>query len=637
MTEFPFCRRTALAVFLGAACLWVLNHPLLSIDNHDARIYSILALHWLTPEAYARDPFFMFGSQDSYSLFSPLYGYLIQRLGMTVAAAVVFLVGGLIWCCAAMALAWGLGLSRWVAAMSIFATVTLCLNYSPNGATFLLNEGFATARSIALPLSGLALAICLHRRTWVASLLAFAATLLHPLIGIWALAVTLLWPLSWRRRWLLCMLACTFLMGLMLAEIGPFARFDAEWGHLLRTHTWDVFVAEHFRWREYGLQLLLLLVVGFHTRQTQAGHLYWLVALVGLTSLSFSIFASWLWPSMLVIQAQLWRGMWLAVYLMPFALCHLLMLLVPILRPVKGNTPWALMAVLAVVFMFKDQLLYMLLLWCAGILLVHWGVCTTCLLDARARIKALIASRWLPLLTMGLLFLAIPSVLVELDLLDGTVPVALSMPPQLAGLLLHGGAGLGFALLAWGIVRYGSRWGVSAGLALLLIMLFMHWDMRNARDRAWEQHAAFGRNDRMSALIKPGDVVLWDGRMPLQAWYELRTAHYASPIQAIGIVFSREKTYELLARVARVRAAYIHEQGEAVVSYDGLHAFAFWSPTGVGIPMLCQDSALDWVVTQPVGPPAISGAIAIPDDTGEAGAFFYLFRCSDYRAEKHVG
>lgn len=622
-----------LAVFLAAFLLWVLNHPMLSIDNHDARIYSILALHWLTPDAYARDPFFLFGSQDSYSLFSPIYGLLIREFGLTIAAGLILLTGGLLWCLAALFMAKGLALSRWTAAIAVLASAVLSINYSPNGQTFVLNEGFATARSIAFPLGALALAACLRGRLLPAGLFAASASLIHPLIGIWALGGVLVWHLSARQITALLGAAILLLLALMLAEVGPFARFDTEWEHLLRTHTWDVFVAEpsQMRWHDYLLMVLALYAASLHAGAAMAGRLYRRALLIAVMALLAAMFASLAWPSRIVIQAQLWRGMWLAAYLMPFALCHLLMLSMAFLRPVDGKWPWASIAFLTVLFMLRDAFLYVLLFWCLSLLFLRHSSGGNYLYRFFQRVQAFTAMPWMPFLATGLLVVALPNFWAELGLLGGVSVLELPIPLQLFGLIFYGGAGFGFALMAWLLVRYGHKSAAAMLLLFLLVFAFGHWDMRNERDRQWEAYAAFGRNDVLTEHIKPGEVVLWDERLPLNAWYELRTAHYASPAQAIGIVFSREKTFELLTRVAHIRAAYAHEHGTIAISQVEPHAFAFRAPAGSGIPLLCQDPVLDWLVVPLSGAPVFPEVAVVPNPYRGPNGALYLYRCADFR------
>ena len=132
-----------------AAALWCLNHAYVGMVEHDARVYSLLVWHWLSPEAYARDPFFLFGSQDRYSLFTPLYGSLAAAIGLPKAALTVSALGGGLWVAAAAVAARGLLEDRRWQAFAILCCAIASFNYSPNGNTFVLNEAFPTARSIA--------------------------------------------------------------------------------------------------------------------------------------------------------------------------------------------------------------------------------------------------------------------------------------------------------------------------------------------------------------------------------------------------------------------------------------------------------------------------------------------------------
>lgn len=586
----------AVAAFMAALLLWLFSHPLLGIDNHDARVYAVLALHHLHPDAYARDPFFMFGSQDSYSLFSFFYAPLIDSFGLTVAGAALQLAGGLLWCGASLVLTHVLlrrdGLPDWLWIMAALAGAAMSVNYSPNGQTFVVNEGFPTARSLAFPLGLISLALVMKQRTVAALVCAAAASLLHPLLGIWPLAIAILAPLGW--RWQLAALAAGSLTlgGLMYADLGPFSRFDPVWEAVLRAHTHDVFVAaaDQMRWRghlfQLGCLLLGALVAG---PQTAVGRCYLLIGLISLLGLLFAALASYCWPSRIVVQAQLWRSMWLAAALMPFVLCHVLGVFIVRYRP------WSMVLMGCVAFMLyeHDGLLYLLLALLLFVIVERrvsaeggdrW-------LHAAGR---LYVRAWLPLLSGGALLALLPLYWGELTLLAGAINRDFS--PNLAeaiGLLIGGGLGVGFALQGWLLARYGAHYWCLGGLGILLLLSGLYWDQRSDRDRNWERVAAFGRQDELRALIHPGDVVLWEGRLPLNTWYELRTAHYASAAQAIGMVFSREKTFELLRRVAHIRAANKVEGGGAE---DDGHPFRFHVPTGKGVIRLCADEELDWVV-----------------------------------------
>ncbi len=640
-------RNTTIAVFLAAMVLWFLNHPFLGVAIHDARIYLVLALHWINPDAYARDPFFMFGTQDSWSVFSSLYGPLIGWLGLTAAAVVVLLVGAALWCFAAIVMTKSVMPRGWVAGMAVLALASVSINYSPNYQTFFLNEAFATARSIAFPFGVLAMACCVQGRLQWALGLSLATSLLHPLIGVWPLAMSSLWQMSKRQCALVIGAGVTLLVGLMGVELGPFARFDAEWEQILRVSTQDVFVAnfEIMRWHDHAVQLGLLLLVGLHVAGSPR-RLYFIAALLSGLGLLIAAIASYYWPSQIVIQAQLWRGMWLAAYLMPLALCHMLLIILSALsRRQHEDKLWSLLALVSLAFLLRDTLLLVLLFWLIGATLYH---CSSLARD-RLRYFWLSIEPWqskfsFKALSMAVFLLALPGVGADLALLEGSVPLPFNgAPSQLVGLLVHGGYGLGFALVAYLIHHYSQRWQTNALLVTLLFLAVLHWDMRSESERQWDREVAFRTQGDLSRLVKPSDVVLSDGRVPMLAWYGLRTANYASPMQAIGIVFSRDKTKELLRRAERIQtAASLDELGsrteggaKPVRPQQGLSvgSFDFTLPRGKGIAALCGDQQLDWLVLKSYDPSVQNGMnhrYEIKDEMGKVKQ--WAFDCAAIRA-----
>ena len=93
-----------LALFLFAGALWIAANPNIGID-HDARLYAFMAVRSLTPSAYARDPWFAYGSQDEWSVFSPLYAIILSQCGVESGAMLTTIVGGLLFVAASIMLA----------------------------------------------------------------------------------------------------------------------------------------------------------------------------------------------------------------------------------------------------------------------------------------------------------------------------------------------------------------------------------------------------------------------------------------------------------------------------------------------------------------------------------------------------
>ena len=83
--------RFGLAVIaLVASATWALSHSYQGLF-HDAGIYTLQALARLHPDSLPGDVFLRFGSQDSFSVFSPIYASAARLLGVEQAAATLTL------------------------------------------------------------------------------------------------------------------------------------------------------------------------------------------------------------------------------------------------------------------------------------------------------------------------------------------------------------------------------------------------------------------------------------------------------------------------------------------------------------------------------------------------------------------
>src|ERR1700688_3472055 len=65
---------------------WALSHGYRGVF-HDAGLYTLQALARLPPTSLGQDVFLRFGSQDRYTIFSPIYAAASQVLGTEVGAA----------------------------------------------------------------------------------------------------------------------------------------------------------------------------------------------------------------------------------------------------------------------------------------------------------------------------------------------------------------------------------------------------------------------------------------------------------------------------------------------------------------------------------------------------------------------
>lgn len=646
-TGFPYLMSSELrrpepgrawAVLMLALALWGLNHAYVGMFEHDARVYSLLVWHWLSPEAYARDPFFLFGSQDRYSVFTPVYGSLAALVGLSHAALTVSALGGMLWVAAAAVVARGLlGDSRWQT-FAILCCAMASFNYSPNGNTFVLNEVFPTARSIAFPLGALALGVAMRRHYGWGVALAAASCALHPLLGIWPLLMIIAHRMSDRIVVVAGAVALAAMTGLHFGGVAALQRLDPTWESIIRHSSIDIFVGPLGTARiNETLAWLSLLLWAAHFSVENMRRWYRLGAAIGASGFLVAQLAAYLYPVVLIVQAQLWRAMWVAVFLGVFALAQIL----DTAWRSRHRIWWAIGGLLLVIA--SDWLGYILF---AGWILFQssWRATVAAIgrcIDERVR-------RFAWLLLAGLLVSVLPGYVQDLAILgNGVARDVQSGFPVLDGLLLAGGLGVGALLWTWLLMSGLPVRILLAGSAVLLAFSVLHWDQRRETYAEWERQGESSRPRLFAGMIRPGDVVLWPGPMPQRVWHELGTANYGSSDQVIGGVFSREKTFEMLRRRQRLAVASLADSwplsateasllldryrrltGEKLDETGNLHE-SYKKPiwlTGHGMLYACEDPALDWVVSdralsQNTLPP-VSG-------TGQSG--LWLYSCGDLR------
>lgn len=314
-------------VLVAGCALWILAHPYWGIW-HDARVYTLMALHWLNPQAFARDPWFMFGSQDQYSLFSPLYAGLISLLGVEEAARWGTLLQGLLFVWCSWKLANALPLRRGnqlVFLLLVSMQWVYCVNdYHPLH-SFRLSEAFITSRNMAIGLAMLAVAYGLAGRMVTGLLWSLAALTLHPLMAFWAMLLLMVrqltLPLRW--LWLSCTLGIYLVFGLSYCDPPPFHRMNQDWMNLVHANSAVVF--PDFMTDRLAAYLLGYAVLFAASRFGHKALRSWYQQVLALTFSATLLFwvCSLYAPSALIMQLQLWRANWLAVVFVVIALVDL--------------------------------------------------------------------------------------------------------------------------------------------------------------------------------------------------------------------------------------------------------------------------------------------------------------------------
>lgn len=596
-------------VFLPGFLIWLLNHPYQGVQ-HDAQIYALLAAHWLNPEAFAGDLFFRFGSQGGLTLFTPLFGELVRWLGLVRAAWWVVLVGGLLWIAACLALARTMLGAGFAARFAVFLGAVVVISYSPNHSTFTLGENFATARLWAIPL-GLAsvAALAAKRQEWSLGL-GLAATALHPLHGVWVLAL-----------WVLARLRAPFALGLALLPVAVvilFGLIDLDLPYIrLMTGGWlDAAVGPtsdiafqappQSRLPVYSAVLVTLWLAARQGSEEWRG-LYLRLLMLGSGGLGLALVASYWFPVEIVVQGQPWRVMALLIPLAGVALIDL------------GQIAWCYSAAGRLLVGVVAVLASLGYHWLPGVLC---GIGAMSLLPAAwiGRIEAWVRHwrRWLGGALLVLALLVLPNVLVRWEITGSQFVNPWLNPLPIGAEWLHGlvaGGNWHLALilgLALGWLGGDNSAGVRckqvlptatliflALVALITLAALYNWDRRSERSRTTQACYldASCSPHPFRQWIPPGSTVFWPGN-ELIVWYELGTASYFGELEAAGRVFSSAKFHEWERRKA-------------------------WVAAGNHPRHLCADPILDWVVL----PHAVPGLLPRAAWRGS-----HLYSCADVRA-----
>ncbi|MDP1613844.1 MAG: hypothetical protein Q8M11_22505 [Sulfuritalea sp.] len=633
-------RETILATALLASGLWLAQHPYLGLYQ-DAAIYALLAARQLRPDAYARDLFFLFGSQDGFSIFSPLYALLIGQVGLDAAARMLVLVGGGLWILACVGISRTLLGDTWYARLCALFLATTSLAYTPNLNTFTLNETIATARQLAIPLGLMSVAFAFAGRQVMAGVAGLVATLIHPLIGIWALVFLL--ARAWTDRWLMLALGATFaifLSGHLWLPTDVLDLMEPHWEAVLRASTADVFPGPLGTLRLGQIVALIgvLWLAGRHGNiRFRRGYL--LMALLLSMAILLAQICSYFLPIRLVLQVQPWRVMWLAIPIATVAFGDLagqawragaqhlaafcvLAALAWSFEAVRAILPYAAIAVMGIPAV-------------AG----YW----------------LTVHKWLnghrPVAMAALVVLALvtlPVYYLSMEIAGASLHAPLfASAPVIDGFFICGGAGLGLAFFAVALGFRPTRYGVLLVSLPLVAYAAGNWDARSPFLKMTESQylSASAIPTKFGQYIRPGDVVFWPGQ-GMEVWFDLGTANYAIDRQTTGLVFSARKTAEAMRRLERISLASVlggegaefEATGRAqletalrAANRDPLNVNSYGDgvPTEAGVAYLCRDEQLDWVVSQLASVAGYRGvSVGVDRDAREP---YFLYRCGSLR------
>jgi hypothetical protein len=556
---------------------------------HDGIFYALQALHIMQPEAFNRDIFFLYGSQDQYTIFSNLYAAAIKTFGMTHGTILLEILGLVLWLLAAWVLV--RILPEVPATIALLLIITLD-NYYGSHRVVGYAEHYLTARLYAELFALAGLAAYLNRWYFGGTLAYALAFLMHPLIALPALIIGLgIWlrPTVW-----LALLVGGGVMGILLgiAGIHPFTGLiqpmdDTWWQYnvgrspfvFLHTWTWNAF-------SQVLLTIAITTAAGLMLSEIKLKQLAWAVLASVLALLTVSWVGASLLKLPLLISLQLHRVMWIAIVINPLMVTALAW------ESCHASKWHIILAVGLGIGLLLDSSIqggYAVAIVLASLTGYHYA-------------PHYQPSRWLWVLLAVLPLQALVFSLLNLDM-DTAGNAYISSKPAWRIYLGHPLAALAlFAGLYWLMYRHNQ---VAKGVTIIVIAGLLGWAGWN-----WYDHQTININNtaetfydspaRQAAIAPIKDIVPQNTTVywiedPEKAWFWLQRANYVSFQQAAGSIFNRDTAIELIRRTQHIAQA---SDIDARNIWDSRPTTKDKQLTAPILQQLCQDKIIDYVIAK---------------------------------------
>jgi len=584
-------------------CAWILWHGYIGIW-HDGQLYTFQALAHLHPTLLANDLFLRFGSQDDYTVFSPLYAGAIRLLGIEHAAA--FLT--LLFQAAFVASAWVLA-RKLLPARLVWLAVALVIGTRGDYGTyrvFTFMEDFITPRMAAEAwvLAGLT-AMLSGRRVWTA-LCMIAAVLLHPLMGIAGVAFIFCLHVAIPRPKLataLCALAACVLIALALSPLSASLRFDDQWLELVRRKGY-LFVTQWGArdWGRVAISATTLLVGALTLAPSPARSFCGAGLLLWALGIGFTLLGVDMLHLAVIAQAQPWRCLWITSVIAVLVL------------PLVIQTCWRMGE------MGRAAALLLIGVWLLRGYVYPLEVAPLSVAAALAAAKKTSppegARRWVNGGAWTVAILSAVWAIANLWLLAKRYPLELRVPGLVLLTRVWGAEGVLSALVLAG--AWYACWKAKSPLGLYacaivasVICILVMPIAATERTHVTVTPELFRAYEPWRQLIPAGQEVFWAKGDPYPAWVLLQRPSYMTNQQTGTNLFSRRAGMELERRSEVLRRAFNLDQDSADVA-----------PT---LATVCAKSDLKFLVTSyDLRAPALAEAPAgIPDDLRT----LRLYRC----------
>lgn len=621
-----------------ALSAWLAAHPFWGI-LHDNKLYVVQALNYNDSSVLSGDLFLKFGSQDSFTVFSPIYGTFIRIVGLDMATKMLAAVGHGMWLVAALALI------RTIVPRPLVWPALLLLAIYPASygglSVFNVGEGFVTPRLFSEALSIGAVAAFLNGRRMLMLILLLAGVVLHPLMVAGPVAVLLVMAVSRGRSWwaplvitgLASLLAIMALVIHQLAGMSVLASIDAEWKHLAVTRSPHLLIGKWYGadWKSLCADLILVFL-GMFNATPLVRQLFVSTAAVSAAGIALSFVGFDLMDYLFIGQVQFWRAAWFLAILAPIGLTL-------VIRDASDRkTPDKVLLTLALGVAMLGAVESS-----TGLNSVHFSA--TLLLSlaylssmrTEADPKLLRFVNFMLLVSLGLVCILVIRAFYPIFTL-----AFLSSDPLYARRMMLARAMLPLGLAAMGcLLILRPRFSQSTAWALVVAVMFCISAANWSRQSDWRRYvdSAPDINQQLSRPIAPHETVSWSEDV-MVAWAALGRQSFFSTYQGSGLIFNRETAIEYFKRLSVVRA--LAPLGE---NLDG-DVFSKTQPGLSDLAATCRQSIHPDVIVleydiagvkherwrAPVGKPSVVKSMS-PDGTPvfqrQVVWDFYFYRCKD--------
>ena len=544
----------AVALLCAFVSIWVVQNPAFGLI-HDSQIYVFQALARLHPDLYSQDIYLRYGSQDDYTLFSPLFAAAMNVLGVENAAVTFTLVAQAMYFAAAALLGRVLMPARFVWLGLALLCALPCFYGAGN--KFALAEGFTTPRLFAEAFVIAGLAAFLTRRFWLAGSLGLVALLLHPLMTVPGIVVALCTSTTPPRvrAWAISagvLAGCAVLAWLALH--GTALQFDDKWMRMLWTALSYLWVSQWpaISWSQTLVCMSTLAIGVLALERSLARSLCRAALIAGIGGIALTYVAVDLLHIVLALQVQPWRWAWVAV------------LVVTLLAPFIAHRLWSLNA------FGRCAVLLLTAAWIWTNETYAIGIVGLALLATFAANRA---TAPLPPKTQRLLFIGSAAVLVlavvyhvaSIQLSAKAAPDNSMVPQMLRGIRAFSQSGAlpftAFLLICAAAYRFRTtpaQLGI-AGATLLALTAVVPSSVHEWSVRWYSRN--FDAFAEWRSIIPPRTEVLWFDS-PLSAWLLLQRPSYLSGPQEASAVFSHSAAIALKGRVDKIQT-YLYSEPSA--------------------------------------------------------------------------